>query len=207
MRTDAYAKFMASLELNYDRWHDGEGYDLDALANIDASERGDVVWELARREPTWREIEALEQIDIPPAVMAIRRALRDSEWIDTRLAAAEALARLEKLEEPIDALLAREIRNLGAIEGGSTRALLMAEVYPTDAVKKALLAASMKRTDSAMHCAGVLCYLTGAGKEPFDWDLRPLFLRLGPEEPDNDRNAALDELCALVNMTPADATA
>jgi hypothetical protein len=207
MPTDAYSKFMASLELDYDRWHDGEGYDLEALANIDDSERGDVVWELARRDATWREIEALEQIDIPPAFMAIRRALRDSESIDTRLAAAEALARLEKLEEPIDQILAREIRTLGDDDGGSTRALLMAEEYPTDAVKKALLAASLERTDSAMHCAGVLCYLTGAGKEAFDWDLRPLFLRLGPEEPEDDRNKAISELCALVKMKPEDAIA
>ena len=207
MPTDAYSKFMASLELDYDRWHDGEGFDLEALANIDDSERGDVVWELARRDPTWREIEALEQIDIPPAFMAIKRALRDSESIDTRLAAAEALERLDKLDEPVDEILAREIRNLGSVEGGSTRALLMAEEYPTDAVKKALLAASLKRTDSAMHCAGVLCYLTGAGKEAFDWDLRPLFLRLGPEEPEDDRNAAFNELCALVKMKPADAVA
>jgi hypothetical protein len=201
MPSDAFSKFMSSLELDYDRWHDGEGYDLEALANIDDSERGDVVRELARREATWREIEALEQIDIPPAFMAIRRALSDSESIDTRLAAAEALARLEKLEEPVDAILAREIRNLDDIGDGSTRALLMAEEHPTDAVKKALLAASLKRSESAMHCAGVLCYLTGAGKEPFDWDLRPLFLRLGPNEPEDDRNAAFRELCALVKMT------
>jgi len=207
MPTDAYAKFMASLELDHDRWHDGEGYDLDALANIDASERGDVVRELVRRDPTWREIEALEQIDTPPAFMAIKRALHDSEWIDTRLAAAEALARMEKLDEPIDAILAEEIRNLGTVEGGSTRALLMAEEYPTNAVKNALLAASLNRTDSAMHCAGVLCYLSGAGKEPFDWDLRPLFLRLGPDEPEDDRRAAFNELCALVKMQPADAGA
>ena len=46
----------------------------------------------------------------------------------------------------------------------------MTEEYPTDRVKQALLAASHKRTEAAMHCAGVLCYLTGAGKEPFDWD-------------------------------------
>ena len=206
MPTDAYSKFMASLQLDYDRWHDGDGYDLEALANIDESERANVVSELTRRDATWREIEALEHIDIPPAFMAIKRALHDSEWIDTRLAAAEALSRLGKLDEPIDAILAREIRRLDDTDGGgSTRALLMAEEYPTDAVRKALLAASLKRTDSAMHCAGVLCYLTGAGKEPFDWDLRPLFLRLGPDEPEGDRNAAFNELCTLVNMQPADA--
>jgi hypothetical protein len=207
MPTDAYSKFMTSLALDYERWHDGEGYDLEALAGIDASERGDVVWELARREATWREIEALEQIDIPPAFMAIKRALRDSASIDTRLAAAEALTNMDKLEDPVDAVLAREIRKLDGIEDGCSRALLMAEEHPTEAVKKALLAASLNRTESAMHCAGVLCYLAGVGKEPFDWNLRPLFLRLGREEPEADRKAAFKELCELVKMEPADAGA
>jgi len=202
MPSDAYSRFMSSLELDYERWHDGSGYDLEALASIDDSERGDVVWELVRRDPTWREIEALESIDIPPAFMAIKRALRDSDSIDTRLAAAKSLHTLGKLDEPIDAVIARELGKLGDIGGGSTRALLMAEEFPTDAVKRALLEASNKRTESAMHCAGVLCYLTGAGKEAFDWDLRPLFLRLGPAEPEPDRSAAFRELGLLVKMEP-----
>jgi len=201
MPSEAYSQFVASLELDYDRWHDGEGYDLDALASIDKSERGDAVHLLAGREATWREIQALEAINIPPAFMAIKRALRDSDSIDTRLAAAVALDKLGKLEEPIDTVLAHEIRNLDA-DDGCTRALLMAEEHPTDPVKQALLVASHNRTESAMHCAGVLCYLTGAGKEAFDWDLRPLFLRLGPEEPEDDREAAFRELCALVKMDP-----
>jgi hypothetical protein len=199
MPSDAFSKFVSSLELDYERWHDGDGYDLDALAGIDKSERGDVVHLLAQREATWREIEALETIDIPPAFMAIKRALRDSDSIDTRLAAAESLAKLDKLDEPLDAVLAREIRNLDANDG-CTRALLMAEQHPTDAVKQALLEASHKRTESAMHCAGVLCYLTGAGKEAFDWGLRPLFLRLGPDEPQADREAAFQELRALAKL-------
>lgn len=200
MHSEPYSRFMHSLELDYERWHDGDGYDLEALASIDESERGDVVWELARRDATWREIEALETIDIPPARMAIKRALQDSDSIDTRLAAAEALHNLGKLDEPLDTVLAREIGKLDEIGDGCTRALLMAEEHPTDAVKRALLEASHRRTESAIHCAGVLCYLTGAGTEPFDWNLRPLFLRLGPEEPEPDRSAAFHELCVLAKM-------
>ena len=200
MPSEAYARFVASLELDFDRWHDGEGYDLEALANIDKSERGDVVHLLAGREATWREIEALETIDIPPAYMAIKRALRDSDSVDTRLAAAAALDTLGKLDEPLDTILAREIRNLD--DGGSTRALLMAEEHGSDEVKRALLDASHKRTESAMHCAALLCYLAGVAEEPFDWNLRPLFLRLGAEEPEDDREAAFRELCALVKMEP-----
>lgn len=202
MPSPAYLRFVDSLALDYERWHDGGGFDLEALARIDKSERGDVVHVLAQRHATWREIEALEQIDIPPAFMAIKRALRDSDSVDTRLAAAEALDRLGKLEQPIDGVLAREIESLTDVSDGCTRALLMAEDHPTDRVKQALLAASHKRTESAMHCAGVLCYLAGAGTEPFDWALRPLFLRLGPHEPDADREVAFGELCALVKMQP-----
>jgi hypothetical protein len=203
MPSAAYVRFIASFELDFDRWHDGEGFDLEALAQIDPSERGDVVGEVARRAPTWREIEALETIAIPPAFMAIERALRDSEFADTRLAAIAALDRLGKLHEPADELLAREIEQLTSVSGGCTRALLMAEKYPTDRVKHALLSATHQRTECAMHCAGVLCYLAGAGTEPFDWDLRPLFLRLGPREPEPNREAAFQELCALVKMRPS----
>ena len=200
MPSDAFSRFVQSLELDYDRWHDGDGYDLDALAGIEKSERGDVVHLLAGREATWREIEALETIDIPPAYMAIKRAFRDSDSIDTRLAAAEALDSLGKLEEPLDSVLAREIRNLD--DEGTTRALLMAESRGSDEVKWALLDASHKRTAAALHCAALLCYLAGVAKEPFDWDFRPLFLRLGVEETDADREVAFRELCALVAMEP-----
>lgn len=202
MPTDAFNRFVASLDLDYDRWHDGEGYDLEALAGIDPAERGDVVHLLASREMTWREIEALEQIDIPPARMAIVRALRDSDSIDTRLAAAEALDRMGALDQPLDEILAREIRRLDAVEDGCTRALLMAEDHPTEAVQQALLEASRAGTECSMHCAGLLCYLAGAGEEPFDWNLRPLLLRLGPDEPETDRAAAFTELCALVKRRP-----
>jgi hypothetical protein len=199
MPSDAFSRFVSSLELDHGRWRDGDGYDLEALGSIEQGERGDVVHLLAQREPTWREIEALAAIDIPPAFMAIERALRHGRSIDTRLAAAQALHHLGKLDEPIDKMLAREIRNLTAGDG-CTRALLMAEEHATEDVKHALLAASHNRTASAMHCAAVLCYLAGVAKEPFDWNLRPLFLRLGPEEPEDDREAAFRELCTLVGI-------
>jgi hypothetical protein len=200
MPSEAFTRFVRSLDLDFDHWHDGEGYDLEALGSIDTTERGDVVHLLAAREATWREIEALETIDIPPAYMAIKRAFSDSDSIDTRLAAAEALDRLGKLDEPLDTVLAREIRRID--DEGSTRALLLAEQHGTDEVQRALLDASHRRTESAMHCAALLCYLAGVAKEPFDWDLRPLFLRLAADAPEDDRAAALRELCALVHMAP-----
>jgi hypothetical protein len=197
--TEAYARFIRSMELDYEKWHDGEGYDLDAIAEIQPEELEELVATLSGGDVTWRDVEALARIDLPAARQAIITATQHHLSIDTRLAAAEALH--EKGEMPeIDLFLSRQIRELSRVSNGCTRALLMAEDFPTVAVKQALLWASYNRTECAMHCAGVLCYLCGVGKEPFDWDLRPLFLRLGDHESHFERQAAFDELCKLVNM-------
>ena len=63
----------------------------------------------------------------------------------------------------------------------------------------ALLILSLHFAIIAFNVAG---YLAGVAKEPFDWDFRPLFLRLGVEETDADREVAFRELCALVAMEP-----
>lgn len=68
-------------------------------------------------------------------------------------------------------------------------------------MKQALLRASGQKSEIAMHCAALLCFLCGKAKEVFDWDLRPLFLRLAPENEESDRKAAFSEVCLLVGMT------
>ena len=39
--------------------------------------------------------------------------------------------------------------------------------------------------------------------ETFDWNLRPLFLRLGEGESPENRAAAFAELCGLIGVDPA----
>src|SRR4030095_7047826 len=94
----------------------------------------------------------------------------------------------------------REIRNLHKPTEGLTRALRMAQAHPTEAVKQALLWAGYNTPESAPHCAAMLCHLAGVTDDPFDWNLRPLFLKLGMHNSHFDRKAAFDELCKLVKM-------
>jgi hypothetical protein len=48
----------------------------------------------------------------------------------------------------------------------------------------------------------MVCFLAGITSEEFDWKLRPLILRLGEGTPDDDRNAAFQELCSLLGVDP-----
>jgi hypothetical protein len=197
----AYQRFIESTTIDYEKWHDGEGYDLAALADLSQAERSLVRDLMVGRPIAWREIEVLEALADPRGWDAIEAAF-ESRSIDTKLAAAVALERHGRLRLSIDAVVADTILRLRTIEGGSTRALLLAEQYPTDRVKEALLRASGRKNEIAMHCGALLCYLCGKAREAFDWDLRPLFLRLAPDNNVSDRKAAYRELCALVGMTP-----
>jgi hypothetical protein len=198
--TAAYDRFIRSMTFTYEQWLDGESYDLDALREMEEWERPQILEILRDREVTWREIEVFAAVEHPIARAAIDAALEHRLSVGTRLAAAEALHAQGRLAQPIDERLAREIRQLDTVHNGCTRALLMAEKHPTGAVQQALLYASYNRTECSLHCAALLCYLRGVAKAPFDWELRPLFLRLGPNNSMLERQAAFDELCALVRL-------
>ena len=78
-----------------------------------------------------------------------------------------------------------------AVERG---ALELAEQCPTPRVKRALLDRA-RTADSVtrVNAAALLMYLCGQAPEPFDWNLRPFFLRFGEEDP-NELRAAWTEL-------------
>lgn len=199
MASEAYERFMSSMTMDYEKWHDGIGYDLEALKGVTAEERKSIVTLLKSKQVTWREIEALEAIGDAEAMEGIHKAAKEQRDGGTRLAAMEAIHNASGKKDMDDTLPA-EIRKLTGVDNGLTRALLLAEEYPTEKVKQALLWASWNRTEASMHCAALLAYLCGAAKEAFDWDLRPLFLRLGPDNSYFERKKAFDELCALVKM-------
>ena len=73
---DAANRFLASMTITFDMWHDGEGYDLRALAEISPSERAAIEDILIRHQPRdWRDIEALAAFDSARARDAIVAAL------------------------------------------------------------------------------------------------------------------------------------
>lgn len=198
--SDAYHQFIASMTIDYDKWHDGEGYDLDALAELDEAERETVTAQLvARREQDWRDVEALAVLDTPAARTALRENLA-SEFPLIRLRSAEALHSLGEAVE-VDAVLADVLTNYED-EGAFGQALDLAPEYSTEAVKQSLLRAALHHPTRRIHSAAMLLYLAGQAEEPFDWNHRPFFLRFG-EEDAAERRAAFAELCQRIGVDPA----
>jgi hypothetical protein len=197
-QSDAYTRFLSSMQVDYEKWHDGVGYDLDALAQIHGDEQRRIELLLTERmesAPDWRDIEALKAIGTPTAMQAIRKALK-SHAPEVRLHAAE---QLEEAGEDVD-LEQHIIDGLheDMTTGAASKALDLAAEHPTPRVRKALLDVALDSKDSTVrvNAAALAMYLAGKAKEPFDWDHRPFFLRFG-EEDRAARLAAWKELAAI----------
>src|SRR4051812_2581110 len=119
-RSAAYERFIKSMQIGFDQWHDGIGYDLAALSEMDEAERADVRKLLAARAGRdWRDVEAVDALrrleggDTAPAAAATEAALREalaSGTIDARLRALEALRDAGKIAAAeFDQHLATEI--------------------------------------------------------------------------------------------------
>src|ERR1700690_889201 len=73
-------RFEKSMNITYEMWHDGIGYDMDALKSASKTEREQIEQMLINRSPRdWRDIEALAEIDTKSAREAIKNAMKDPD--------------------------------------------------------------------------------------------------------------------------------
>jgi hypothetical protein len=201
-RSAAFERFMASTSIGYEQWHDGVGYDLAALVELQGRERADAeAWLLARAGSDWRDIEGLLALDTPAARAAVVDQLRHGS-IEQRLAAARRLPRDAALEADGEDAIVDGLA-LATVMNGMTTALDLAVERRTPAVMDALYRAALRDDHTmAVHAAARLLFIHGTAKEPFDWDRRDFVLRFG--EPDLAvRRVAFIELCRECGVDPA----
>ena len=195
--TSAYQRFQDSKVITYERWHDGIGYDLEALGEMTDAERHSVETDLIRNTTNWRDIEALAALNTDTAKAHIRKHI-DQGSSEIRLAAAHALAGDKESgrareDAIIDALQTAEPMN------GLARALDMAAEHKSPRVIEALLRSTLRPVpEVAVNAAGILYYLFGKTTEPFDWDKRPFFLRFG--EGGAEQRQAFTDMCAELGI-------
>jgi hypothetical protein len=190
--SEAWRRFMASTDIDYERWHDGTPYDLAALAELEGDERDEAeAWLLARADEDWRDQEGLLALGTSRGRQAVIRQLRHGTIV-MRLAAARRLSPDPTLGADVEAAV---IDGLAVAEfgGGLTDAFELAVASPTPPVRDALFRACLRR-ETAVHAAAALDFLHGRSKEPFDWDRRPFYLQFNDDDP-RVRRAAFRELC------------
>lgn len=195
--SEALLRFLASVPPSWHSWEVGEHYDLKALAELTGGEREEALEALASRETGWREVEALALLDLPGAEPGIRAALTHHLSIDARLAAAEALAPRDRSID-LEATLAREIRRLHRPAEGLDRALRLAALLQSPAIRQALLWASYNGTDCAPRCAELLLQQVAPATSPEE---RGAILGgLGLHVSSFARDAAFQRLTAALGM-------
>lgn len=193
------SRFERSMAIDYEKWHDGIGYDLEALRAASPAERDAIELMLLRRSPLdWRDIEALAALDTARARDALRAAMRvgDAELRSAVLRHAPALI-------PDDARTVSLVEALGSARfyGGLTQTLdQVAEFHPAAVVDALFRGALAREGDVAVHFAAMLAYIHGKAAEPFDMAQRPLFLAFNTDRRD-EREAALRALCERLGVS------
>lgn len=202
MSAEAVRKFEESMIMDFDMWHDGEGYDLSAIDDMTAEERKQVARTLRARDQTWRETEALAALDLTDVDDVVAETARTSTSSNNRMTAASALHERGKMDKAeFETLLCNEIRRLTGKGDGAIRILLEAEAMPTEKVKQALLWSSWNSTDDSMSCAARLLYLCGKAEDQLAWSHRAWLFDLKPNNSHFTRKKAFDKLCELCGMT------
>src|SRR5215212_8862456 len=143
-RSEALERFMASTSIDYDAWHDGVGYDLDAL----------------------------RALGTPAARAAVVEQLRGGR-LELRLWAARALGDDRELAADREAAIVSGLAE-GIFYGGLSVALDLATELRTPAMIQALFRASLRDDgEAAVQAAARLAFIHRKAKEEFDWELRP----------------------------------
>jgi hypothetical protein len=174
----ALRRFERSMTIDYERWHDGTGYDLDALASATPEERAQIQrLLLARGARGWRDVEALAALDSPQTRDVLARTLAGT---DTALAAAVARYAPHLVS---DAERTRVL--VAAIDSGRSDASVALEIesFHPPAVVEALLRGTLERDGAtAMQFAALLLFVHGKAESPYDWSQRPFLLRFATED-------------------------
>jgi hypothetical protein len=197
----ALGRFEKSMVMDYVKWHDGDGYDLEAIRDATPAERDAIeAILLSRGTRDWRDVEALAALDTLQANEALKAAKGDPDP-QIRLAVVRHAPQLvSETERTASLVRALKTANLGS---GLTQALdEAADFHPKEVVETLLRGALHRHGEAAVQFAALLLFVHGKADSPFDWDQRPFFLRFNTDDP-KARGAVFVELCGIIGVDPA----
>jgi hypothetical protein len=203
--SDAHKRFQESKSIGYEQWHDGEGYDLRAYAEMTAVERETEARAVRlMASPDWRDIEVLGAHGGSESIEHLRGLLLHPS-IETRAHALRVLINHNHTPGAVpDVQLAHIIDAISDDDEpeGMTQTLLIAQDHAGPISKVALLRGMLNKPHLSLHFADALMNLASLSDDvaAFDPRFRPLLLRLLPENAPADREAALNEVCRLLDI-------
>lgn len=192
----ALQRVLDSMVMDLERWHDGIGYDMAALAEMSGDERDELESILLSRGVNdWRDVQALAALNTERSLAALSRT-SESGVLSATLTVAQQVPELAESDEKTAGIVAA-LEQTQWFEGLGP-ALELAAENPSPAVIAALWRGLETRGgDVAVHFAALLTYLHRLASEPFDMEQRSFFLTFNTDDP-QQRRAAIDELRARI---------
>jgi hypothetical protein len=190
------ARFRSSMVIDYEKWHDGIGYDLTLIKAATPDERAEIEKILLARDASdWRDVEALAALNSPAAHKALKAALNSSKP-EITVAVLDHAPDLVPEATRIRTLVAA-LKNAD-FYGGLSGALSQVETFHPPAVVEELFRGALSRDGGvAVHFAAMLMFIHGKAESAFDWSQRPFFLRFNATHRD-EREAVFLELCEKI---------
>ena len=192
------SRFLESMKMNYEKWRDGIGYDLEALKKVNQEELDVIENIIINRDPLdWRDIEVLAILDTPKARTKLKTAvLGGIHRVNMAiLDYAPGLVDNElKTKKIIDALRS------ATFFYGLRQTLNIVEKYHPEEVVRELFHGLLNREGGvAVNFAAMLFYLHGKAETSFDWELRSFFLKFNTDQL-SERKIMFQELCKRINV-------
>jgi hypothetical protein len=191
-----YQGFLKSMRIDFDKWHDGIGYDLEALDEMSPEERVSIESIIVSRSPwDWRDMEALAKLDTPRSRECLRMASKAGDR-EVRLAVVQFGTDV-LTEGEITAILVEALDNAD-LSTGLSQALDLVEDYHQKEVEDALIVGVISRKgDVAYHFASMLLFIHGKIESPYDPSMRPFLLRFNTDD-EVERSSAYVELIDII---------
>lgn len=192
----AFERFDESREMNYERWHDGIGYDMDAFAEMSLDERISLQATFIPPQD-WRDIEALLAIDSQVARDALVAAAK-SGGLEMRLSIMSRAPQLFDVDAKTKTLL-QAVDDAAPYAGLSATLDEIEEFHPPE-IQIAMFKAVLNRDgDIAYHMATSLAVIHGKISSRYDWTLRPMILELNTTDR-TQRRKMFVALCDLLDV-------
>lgn len=200
----ALERFLKSMKIGFIEWHDGIGYDLEALKELGPHELKQVeALLISQKDADWRDVDALAALKTGPAITALKECLQ-SPNIDVRLFAVRHLKEMnvvDRIEEIVVATLPDT--KIGA---GLTYALALAQQYPSERIRQKVLWCCLNGNDDIrVHCAAMALFLYGKTSSNFDMSYQIIFEFRTSDR--SQRLAPFEKLCELIGVEPDRMTA
>lgn len=193
------SRFKESMKMNYDKWHDGIGYDIEALNEADEKERETIEDILKANNPrNWRDIEALAILGTPGAQTTLLNSINNDHEINMAVIRYAPWLVDDKLKT---GLIVKSLRSAVFYYGLRQTLHIIEDFHPPEVIDE-LFYGILKREDGvAVHFAAMLFYVFGEAETSFDDDKRDFFLKFNVSSY-SDRLRYFKTLCEKIKVNP-----